>query len=153
VANKTEIKITNAKQIGRLADRFAKRSKVTAANLDTAVKQAAFLIDRKAKEKIQKGSRSGRIYTRGSIVHQASSAGEAPKTDTGRLVSSIRPVFHSAGKAEVGSLANIAVYGAMLETGTANMAARPWLEPTLQENQDGITKIFDSAIRRGGLAS
>jgi HK97 gp10 family phage protein len=152
VAKATQFKI-DTRDLNRMADEIVGASRVTVANLDTAVKQAAFLIDQKAKEKIQKGSRSGRIYKRRSIVHQASSAGEAPKTDTGRLVSSIRPVFHSAGSAEVGSLANIAVYGAMLETGTANMAARPWLESTLKENQDGITKIFDSAIRRGGLAT
>jgi hypothetical protein len=53
--------------------------------------------------------------------------------------------------AEVGSLANIAKYGDMLERGTKNMAARPWLEPTLQENSDALGNLITAAIKSGGL--
>jgi HK97 gp10 family phage protein len=152
MANKTEIKIVDVKELNRLADKIVAKSRITAANLDTAVKQAAFLIDNKIKHNISKKG-TGRTYRRRSVVHQASSEGAFPVVDTGRFKSSIRPVFHSPGSAEVGSLANIAVYGAMLETGTKNMAKRPWLEPTLKESQDEITKIFDNAIKTGGLAT
>jgi hypothetical protein len=124
----------------------------TVKRLEVAVKRSAILLDFKAKEKIQKGSRSGRTYRRGDGTHQASAPGEPPKTDTAILVSSIRPVFQAPMTAEVGSLSNIAEYGGMLEEGTKNMAARPWLEPTLKENSDEISRMIAIAIKGGGLA-
>lgn len=134
-----------------LGDELLKSSVKTQQNISLAINKFAILIHSKSIEKIQKGQRSGRTYRRRSVTHQASAAGEAPKTDTGRLVSSIRPVFGNMS-AEVGSLANIAKYGGMLEEGTKNMAARPWLEPTLKENSDEFTKLMDIAIKTGGLA-
>lgn len=136
--------------IGDLAGEIAKISDKARKNVNDAIHTFAIVIQSKAAEKIQKGQRSGRMYKRRSVVHQASSAGEPPKTDTGRLASSIRPVFGDM-KAEVGSLANIAKYGAMLEEGTKNMAARPWLEPTLEENKDTLPKLIGNALRNSGL--
>ena len=133
--------------------------KVTAAmvktddQMDLAVKKAAILIHGAAVEKIQKAKGTGRTYKRRSVTHQASSPGNPPRTDTGRLVSSIRFAFPGKRQAEVGSLANVAKYGNMLEEGTENMAARPWLEPTLRENADGISNLITAAIKHGELAS
>jgi HK97 gp10 family phage protein len=142
--------VIDTKEIDDFAKQLSKLSAKTQENVSRAVKTFALLIDRKSKEKIQKGTRSGRTYKRGTISHRASADGEPPKTDTGRLVSSIRPVFGNMS-AEVGSLANIAKYGDMLERGTKNMAARPWLEPTLQENSDALGNLITAAIKGGGL--
>jgi HK97 gp10 family phage protein len=141
----------NLKELNGLADEIAKASSKTEQSINNAVHRFAILLHAKSVEKIQKGKRSGVKYRRRSIVHTASAAGEPPKTDTGRLVASIRPVFGKMS-AEVGSLANIARYGEMLEKGTKNMAARPWLEPTLKENSGEFTKMMDIAIKSGGLA-
>ncbi len=144
----------DTKELERLADEIAKSSSETANNVHVAVGKFAFLIDREAKKKVQKGSRSGRVYRRKSIRHTASAPGEPPKTDTGRLVASIRPVLGPGFfRAEVGSLAKIAKYGGMLEEGTTRMEARPWLEPTLTENQSELNKMFTAAIKAGGLFS
>lgn len=144
--------IVDTRELNALADQLATAADKTADNIGVAVKKFAFVIDRKAKEKIQKGTRSGVTYKRGGKKTTRSAEGEPPKTDTGRLVASIRPVFFGRFSAEVGSLNNIAVYGGMLETGTKNMAARPWLEPTLKENQGELSRLFDTAIKTGGLA-
>jgi len=119
--------------------------------LDRAIDESAILLDEKAKEKIQKGPRSGKTYRRGGKSGRRSAAGEAPKTDTGRLVSSIRPEFKGFMDAEVGSLANIAPYGGILED--TDKLNRPWLKPTLDENEPAIWKKLDRAIKAGGLAS
>jgi phage gpG-like protein len=134
-----------------LGEEIAKASDKTKRNVGIAINKFAILIQSKSVEKIQKGQRSGRTYRRRSVTHTASAAGEPPKTDSGRLVASIRPVFGNMS-AEVGSLANIAKYGGMLEEGTKNMAARPWLEPTLKENSGEFVKMMDVAIKTGGLA-
>lgn len=138
--------------IDRLTKQLSGAAKATESNIHDAVIKFAFLIDRKTKEKIQKGTRSGKTRRRRSIDHTASAPGEPPKTDSGRLVSSIRPVIKGRMSAEVGSLSNIAVYGAMLEDGTKNMGARPWLEPTLRENESALQALFTTAIKTGGLA-
>lgn len=142
----------NARELNELADKLAKAARDTEFQSVRALRTFALLIGRKAKEKIQKGSRSGRTYTRRSVTHVASASGEPPKTDSGRLVASIRPVFTDRFSAEVGSLSNIAIYGGMLEEGTKNMAARPWLEPTLKENESALQGLFTAAIKTGGLA-
>ncbi len=120
--------------------------------VDRAVTESALKIDMDVKQAIQKGKRTGKLYRRRSISHRASAPGEAPKTDTGRLVSSVRPVT-SFLHAEIGSLAGIARYGGMLEEGTRNMAARPVFGPTLEANEAFIAKKISTAIRMSGLAS
>jgi HK97 gp10 family phage protein len=149
---KDAIKVDTS-DLKRLKVQLSGAAKQTEENVHNAVVKFAFLIDRKAKEKIQKGTRSGRTYKRRSVTHTASASGEPPKTDTGRLVASIRPVLTGRMKAEVGSLSNIAVYGAMLEEGTKNMSARPWLEPTLRENEGALQGLMTAAIKTGGLAT
>ena len=113
-------------------------------NLNKAVQAAAILIQNRTRLEIQTGGRSGRIYRRSrGTTHQAGAAGEYPKSDTGRLASSIRTDF-SFLSASVGSDLN---YSTWLETGTPKMAARPWLQRTLEEQSPQIKKIVDDAIR------
>ena len=71
--------------------------------------------------------RSGRIYTRRSVTHQASAPGEAPAPDTGNLVASIvtrqTDAMHSAVQSD-------AVYSLALELGRpeVNLLPRPaWI--------------------------
>lgn len=119
-----------------------------AQNLNSAVKDAAFIIEATAKKKISHGSRTGRVYRlyRGGqrpIIHKASAPGEPPKTDTGRLVNSIRTNFYAL-RAEIGSDVK---YSAFLETGTSKMQPRPWLESSLDENSSKVKALFDNAIK------
>lgn len=104
------------------------------------VEVTARSIERKVKSGINRGGRSGRVYEKTSPTrtHQASAAGEAPKTDTGLLVSSVFTdifgLFATVG-------AN-AVYAAHLEYGTRNMGARPIWRPTVEEE----TTLFEARM-------
>jgi hypothetical protein len=142
----------NLKELNREADRIAKDLSTTRDNVATCVVQFALLIETESKEMIQKSSPTGRTYRRGkTVTHRASAPGEPPSTDTGRLVSSIRPAFYGEFSAEVGALQNIAKYGGYLETGTSRMGARPWLKPTLENNSSRLAGFLDAAIKSGGL--
>lgn len=77
----------------------------------------------------------GRLYPRGSRVHQASAPGEAPAIDTGNLIQSMEPQFPSPTK---GVLAIFAEYAAYLEFGTRRMEARPFAQPAVQ----GLLEAF-----------
>lgn len=128
------------KRIGLLSPRLLK-------NLHDAVKQAALIVQGTIKKKISHGPRSGRIYSyyRGGkrpITHQTSAPGEPPKTDTGRLVNSIRTNFMTLS-AEVGSDVK---YSEFLELGTSKMAARPWLQASFEESSGQVEQLIDKAI-------
>lgn len=84
------------------------------------------------------GPKTGRVYTKKNPnrVHQASAAGQAPATDTGRLLGSVQMILGDMS-GQVGT--NVA-YGPMLELGTSKMAARPWLLPAFEKAKIGVEK-------------
>lgn len=113
---------------------------------------AALMVENEAKAMIQRGGRSGRIYKRGKITHQASAPGEPPKSDQANLVRNITTVPEAADlSATVGSRI-AAAYGYLLELGTSKMAPRPWLEPALNKHIDAIharlVKAWDDALEK-----
>ena len=88
----------------------------------------------------------GTIYVRkNDVIHVASKPGDAPNTDSGRLVGSIN-VQHQklSAKASVGTPLT---YGAILEL----EMNRPWLEPALDKHKDNyhkqLEKVVDKQIR------
>lgn len=124
--------------------------------LDQAIQRTAMEIRNTAVTSIQRGARSGRIYKRRSIVHQASGAGEYPKSDTGNLASHIR-VDSRYLEADIGT---DVVYGQFLETGVRGngkagdgwrMKPRPWLAPSVETNRqrwlDGINVALEKAFK------
>lgn len=100
--------------------------------VSNAIKTTALAVEADAVKNIQRGTKSGKVYKRGSVEHQASAPGESPASDTGNLASSIKAVIRP----------NIAIvgtdqdYGAYLEFGTVNISERPWLRPAKQKNID-----------------
>ena len=120
--------------------------------LAVAVGVAAELVRTDAIRSIQRGSRSGRTYKRGSVFHRASGPGEAPKTDTGSLVSSIFSSLRKQRNKPVAFVGSDIVYAKHLEFGTRHMAARPWLQPAfdrmLPRMIDIIHAAFHKAARR-----
>lgn len=111
--------------------------------LNSHMVRVALETHKNAVTSIQKGGRSGRIYKRGSVLHQSSAPSEAPKSDTGNLVSNITFEKNSM---TVGSRKD-APYGFWLEFGTSKMAARPWLQPAF----DKAVSWFDVMIAFGGF--
>lgn len=86
---------------------------------------------------IEQGPKTGRVYQRGGVTHQASAPGQYPATDTGRLVSSVRMLPDGDLAYVVGT--NVQ-YGPMLEFGTSRMAARPWLLPSFERAKIGVER-------------
>ena len=114
-------------------------------------------------KKISGGTRTGHLYTHymatigGNVVpvrkrakpHRASAPGEAPKTDSGRLVGLVyfdkaRGTFGSP-TATVGSKLAYALY---LEYGTRNMKPRPVWEPEAKKAQAKFIKRVENYLSK-----
>ena len=97
------------------------------------------------KKRIQRGPKTGRVYTRGNVTHQASAPGEAPATDTGTLDSSITYRKVDDLTAEIESRLDYATY---LEFGTVNMGARPAWTPEVEAKTPDFVRRVTEAIAR-----
>jgi HK97 gp10 family phage protein len=112
-------------------------------------------IEETAKISIQQGTKTGRIYPRGDNIHQASAPGEAPATDTGRLVNSAYTEQKKAGKVvRIAFGRGVVKYALALEKGTRKMAARPFLRPALMQSipyiKSRVREALKKAVRRNG---
>jgi len=90
--------------------------------------------------------KTGRIYRRRSVEHQASAPGEPPASDTGRLVNSI------ATKYDVNTLSGTVVvdaeYGPYLEFGTQTIEPRPFLRPALANKRGALDTFIRDEITK-----
>ena len=73
---------------------------------------------------------TGITYTRGSVQHTASEAGNAPRPDIGELLGSIT---HQATGTLEQTIHDQVAYGKWLEIGTEFMAARPFMKPVFEQ--------------------
>lgn len=112
------------KPLAAIYDRYGK------GQLQKVVFQACTLVRNEAVEQIATGAKTGKVYKRGNIQHQASAPGEYPATDTGELINSITVKFASKGLR--GVVESNAPHAAHLEFGTRNMAPRPFLQPATE---------------------
>jgi HK97 gp10 family phage protein len=112
-------------------------------------------VEKEAKLSIASGQKSGRVYQRGSVTHRASAPGEAPASDTGRLINSIASYLNSSKGLESFVVAGrgIVKYAAMLEFGTSKMAARPFLFPALEKSKAFIQERLNKAVRDAAIKS
>jgi HK97 gp10 family phage protein len=83
--------------------------------------------------RIQQTPKTGRVYTRRGVEHQASAPGEAPASDTGTLVQSIT-VEVNAEKLSVTVNAG-AAHAPALEFGTDKIEPRPYMRVSLAEKR------------------
>jgi len=134
--------------LAQLSRKFQKLADNASREMAKAVVAVAFKIESDAKKLISQGARSGKVYKRRTISHQASAPGEAPKTDRGQLVRNITTEFTRSDKLEatVGSRQN-APYGKYLELGTMNIKPRPWLKPTVEKNKKFSKERFEKAVK------
>jgi HK97 gp10 family phage protein len=112
-----------------------------AREIDGVCHNTALDIQARAQLAIQNPPKSGRIYKRGNVLHQASAPGEAPATDIGLLVNSAYTKKAADSDYETGFTAE---YAAALEFGTAKMQPRPYLRPAVEAVRDA----FMAAIKR-----
>ena len=73
-------------------------------------------------------------------THTASLEGAYPATDTGYLISHINSKVYSNGMG--GEIQSNAEYSSFLEFGTSTMSARPFMQPSLEENRNKIKAMF-----------
>lgn len=117
--------------------------------VNKAIKVTAFKIQATAVKSISANPSQGKKYGN----HIASKAGDAPNTDTGNLVNSIKtrkvPKVGGIDEFIIGSTLN---YAAWLEFGTLDnkLEARPWLQPAVDKVEpdhiERITKAVKKAI-------
>ena len=104
---------------------------------------AGKLVEGSAKKSIQEkspGNMTVRYRNGGnSYEHQSAAKGDAPNTDTGRLVNSVN-TEPAPGGAFVGTTLQ---YGLYLEIGD-----HPWLIPALQSRKGDIASVYISAINK-----
>lgn len=93
---------------------------------------------------IQSGPKTGRVYTRRGVSHQASAPGEPPATDTGRLVNSITTEYDAAKL--TGTVSANTEYAEFLEYGTQTMAERPFMRPALANKQEKIIEDMKKEV-------
>jgi len=132
----TQIKITT--NSNAFKKRLNQRAVVAEKEVRQAIALATFMVEGTVKEGIQGGPKTGRIYQKGNITHQASAKGEYPATDTGFLVSHIS----SRVNRKTGTVTSSADYSKELEYGTTKVAARPFMFPSLEKNRLKILKMF-----------
>ena len=111
-------------------------------NVKRAVFRGANVVRTEAVESIARGPKTGKIYTRGSIAHQASAPGEAPATDTGFLQTQITTQVKVQDDKVIGQIIASAPYARHLEFGTTNIMPRPFMQPALEKNKNKILRIF-----------
>jgi len=114
--------------------------------IDDAVRITAFKVLNTATQDIREPSNSGNFVTKGTVTHEVSKEGDAPNTDTGRLIGSII-VDHHKGD-QVAFVGTNLDYGLFLET-TLN---RPWLEPAKVKETaffaNNMAAAMDSQIKK-----
>lgn len=90
--------------------------------------------------------KTGRIYRRRGVTHQASAPGEPPATDTGRLVQSGRVDTNAAEIS--GTISWSTDYAPHLEFGTGKMAPRPYARPALMNKKQEIIDTVLGEVRK-----
>jgi hypothetical protein len=127
-----------------LFNRTPEIKKAVTVEVGKEVRKTTLLVEGGAKLRIQTGPKTGKRYGK----HQASAPGEAPATDTGHLVNTVQSHFDHPLR---GTVDVPAEYATALEFGSEDetLEARPFLKPSVDEQQDAFEKAVEDAVRRG----
>jgi HK97 gp10 family phage protein len=135
--------------IGPAVRKLKRISKEAQHQMTGALFASGLKIEENAKLSIQQGTKTGREYQRGTITHRASAPGEAPASDTGRLVNSFYVQQEKDGKqVRIAAGRGVVDYALMLEKGTRDMAARPFMRPALQKSLTYIRSRIKRALKK-----
>ena len=135
-------------------DKLSSASKAVQDSVTASLKAGLFVCGKQVesdwKKSVLAGGKTGRIYKRRGVTHQASAPGEAPASDTGRYVNSINTRAGNDPMAvEVHGGGGIVNYAKGLEFGTSNMAARPAAVPAVEKNKQFINDRLSRAVKEG----
>ena len=144
---KNRIKVEGVEQVQRNIAALKKRYGEAVLEAGNTVAQMIRTTAIKSIQDVSQGGQTVRYTADGNPYdHTVSNPGEAPNTDTGRLVGSIQ-VEIEAEDIFVGSTLQ---YAAHLEYGTTTMQARPWLIPAVEANRRDALKEFKSRVDQVG---
>ena len=141
-----KFKIVNQQQFDK---KLAAHAKEVERNLKRAVRMAASETRNTAVMSIMQNPRAGGTTTRYSPTRtiNISAPGDPPAGDTGFLAANIELIMAADGmSADVQSRAD---YSAALEFGTLKMAARPFLQPALEQGRKKYERMFTKAVKDG----
>lgn len=124
------------KRIGSNADK----------EIEAAVRITAQAVRVHAQRSIARGTKSGTVYdkTQPRRSHRASAPGEAPATDTQRLIGSIRANVTGTSASVIVNT----VYAAALEFGTSTIEARPFLIPALERERPAWDRRLNQVVEK-----
>ena len=120
--------------------------------IQQSVMDGALKIQKTAVDSINRGSRSGVLYTRSGKAGRRSAAGEYPKSDSGNLARNIYISVVAGSKKlayEVGANLRKAEYAMSLEFGSRKMSSRPGLFPSFRRNVNLIIKNIKTNVKKG----
>ena len=140
------LKVVNRQQFEA---KLKKQATATAKNLQRAVRVAGNETRNEAVKSISQNPRAGAEVTRYNPKRtiKISAGGDPPAGDTGFLANNIFLVMDNDGfGAEVESRADYSVF---LEFGTRDMAARPFLQPALEQGRAKFKRLFTKAVKDG----
>ena len=105
--------------------------------------EAVMEVRNKTLEKLS-GNRTGRTYFVPGThkTYTASAPGEPPAQATSELRQSIKGTVEVEGGQYWGRVGTDTKHGPMLEFGTKNMKARPWLRKSFEEAEQAVKSIF-----------
>ncbi len=115
-----------------------------------AVQQSAILIHSTAVKLIQKTSNGAtqiRYSNKKRRVVTASKRGDAPNTDTARLIQSLKFEFGDENGNFVAYVGSNVPYAKYLEFGTPKMKPRPFLSTAIRTTKKERQKIFDKHFK------
>ncbi len=110
------------------------------------IRLTAFDVEGNAKKEIQQGVKTGRVYQkyRPRRKHRASAKGQAPATDTGRLVNSITSEVIKGGREAIVEAKT--KYARILE----ELKDRPFLDPALKKALGKLERRLEIMVARLG---
>lgn len=95
---------------------------------------------------IQQTPKTGRVYKRRGITHQASAPGEPPASDTGTLVQNITVQIDAQHLSAV--VNSGAEYADALEFGTTKMEPRPYMRVALENKTAEVEAAIQEEVRQ-----
>lgn len=128
-----------------LSARLAKASAQIRQEVDEEIGLIAAELEADIVLSIQQGPKTGRVYQRGNVVHQASKAGETPASDTGTLLKSI---YSEKEREMTWTVGSRLVYALYLEFGTRRMGARPFFRPAVERIRPEFGRRMEAVMLR-----
>ena len=140
-----KVEVKNVKEVNKAISKYGQD---LSNKIDRLVQGIAMNAMSDVKRRIQSPPKTGEIYRRGNITHQASAPGESPATDTGSLASSIYYKQKGSMNATIGSRLDYSYY---LEFGTLNIKPRPSWQLSAAIAQKQLNAAIQSAIKKAAM--